>query len=182
MFFSEQKKKENIAEYMLYMWQLEDMLRACHFEVDVLCEQLVDPLKISDELKIEAREWYVTLARQMKMAKIEQKGHLYELIEIATELFLLHTTAVTSLNNKAYNNAYETAQPLLSELMKKQGGIHNEVEAALTFLYGIWLLRLKRKEISEETKDAIPAVSGWLAQLSKMYIDMKSGKLDFTKN
>lgn len=182
MFFSAQKKKENIAEYMLYMWQLEDMLRACHFEVDMLCEQLVEPLDISEAQKAEARAWYVGIVKQMKQAKIEQKGHLYELVEIASELFLLHTTAVTTLNNRAYNKAYEEAQPLLNELLRKQGGVHNEVEAALTFLYGIWMLRLKGKEITPETKAAVPAISAWLALLSKLYIEMKAGKLDFTKN
>ena len=36
MLIAKQKRQENIAEYVLYMWQLEDMLRACNFDVDVL--------------------------------------------------------------------------------------------------------------------------------------------------
>ena len=182
MFIAAQKKKENIAEYILYMWQLEDMLRACNFDIDLLSSQLVDPLDIDETQKSQAKVWYAGIAKQMKQAKIEQKGHLYELVEITSELFFLHTTVVTTLNNKDYEKAYSAAQPLLQELAKKQQGMQNEVETALTFLYGIWMLRVKGKEISEDTKQAVPAISKWLAFLSKLYADMKTGKLDFTKN
>lgn len=29
MITASQKRKENIAEYLLYMWQIEDLIRAC---------------------------------------------------------------------------------------------------------------------------------------------------------
>ena len=32
MFVAKQKRHENIAEYLLYMWQVEDILRALHFD------------------------------------------------------------------------------------------------------------------------------------------------------
>ena len=34
MFIAEQKKRDNIAEYLLYMWQLEDILRAYVLDFD----------------------------------------------------------------------------------------------------------------------------------------------------
>jgi len=182
MFIAAQKKKENIAEYILYMWQLEDMLRACNFDIELLSAQLIEPLDIDETQKAQVKVWYAGLAKQMKQAKIEQKGHMYELVEITSELFFLHTTVITTLKNKDYEEAYTKAQPLLQELSKKQKTMQNEVEIALTFLYGIWMLRVKGKEISEDTKQAVPAISKWLAFLSKLYADMKAGKLDFTKN
>ena len=33
MYISQQLKKKNIAEYLLYMWQVEDMLRASNFDM-----------------------------------------------------------------------------------------------------------------------------------------------------
>ena len=72
MFIAQQKKKENIAEYILYMWQLEDMLRACDFNAEVISSQLVAPLDLPEEKKEEATRWYAQLARQMKQAKVEQ--------------------------------------------------------------------------------------------------------------
>ena len=32
MIIALQKKKENIAEYLIYMWQVEDLLRACQLD------------------------------------------------------------------------------------------------------------------------------------------------------
>ena len=182
MFIAQQKKKENIAEYILYMWQLEDMLRACDFNAEVISSQLVAPLDLPEEKKEEATRWYAQLARQMKQAKVEQKGHTYEVAEVMNELFFLHTTAMTSLNNKEYEAHFKAAQPLLQELMQKQQGSANEVLAGLTFLDDIWMLRVKKQTTSAETKTAIPIISRWMANLSHLYADMKAGRLDFTKN
>ena len=34
MIIARQKRKENIAEYLLYMWQVEDLIRANKFDMD----------------------------------------------------------------------------------------------------------------------------------------------------
>ena len=34
MYIASQKRKENIAEYLLYMWQIEDMIRANGLDID----------------------------------------------------------------------------------------------------------------------------------------------------
>lgn len=34
MFTATQRKKENIAEYLLYMWQIEDLIRANDLDMD----------------------------------------------------------------------------------------------------------------------------------------------------
>lgn len=36
MTIAEIKYKENIAEYILYLWQMQDLLRAVQFDVDAL--------------------------------------------------------------------------------------------------------------------------------------------------
>ena len=36
MIIAQQKRKENIAEYLLYLWQVEDLLRACHLDIDTV--------------------------------------------------------------------------------------------------------------------------------------------------
>ena len=40
MIVARQKKKENIAEYLLYMWQIEDIIRACGGNIDVIKSRL----------------------------------------------------------------------------------------------------------------------------------------------
>lgn len=34
MYISKQLKQKNIAEYLLYMWQVEDMIRANNFDME----------------------------------------------------------------------------------------------------------------------------------------------------
>ena len=36
MIIASQKKKENIAEYLLYMWQIEDLIRVYKLDIDAI--------------------------------------------------------------------------------------------------------------------------------------------------
>ena len=54
-----------------------------------------------------------------------------------------------------------------------------ELETCFEALYGILLLKLQKKEISEETRKAQEAISTLLAMLSKYYIEDKKGELEF---
>ena len=38
MIVAEQKRKENVAEYILYMWQIEDTIRALDFDLTRITE------------------------------------------------------------------------------------------------------------------------------------------------
>ena len=36
MFIARQKRKENIAEYLLYMWQMEDLVRSFKCDIEAI--------------------------------------------------------------------------------------------------------------------------------------------------
>ena len=36
MIIAQEKRKQNIAEYLLYLWQVEDLLRACKLDIDTV--------------------------------------------------------------------------------------------------------------------------------------------------
>lgn len=42
MFTASQKRKENIAEYLLYMWQIEDLIRANDLDMDKIKANVID--------------------------------------------------------------------------------------------------------------------------------------------
>ena len=42
MYIASQKRQQNIAEYLLYMWQVEDIIRAYHFDIDLIKENIID--------------------------------------------------------------------------------------------------------------------------------------------
>lgn len=47
------KRKENIAEYLLYMWQVEDLIRANNFDMDSIRRTVVDRYDQPDDIKEE---------------------------------------------------------------------------------------------------------------------------------
>ena len=36
MIIAQQKRHENMAEYLLYLWQVEDIIRACKLDLNVI--------------------------------------------------------------------------------------------------------------------------------------------------
>ena len=71
MIIASQKKKENIAEYLLYMWQIEDLIRAYGLDIDRIQQQIIDPYDISPEQKKAMREWYESLIDMMHTEGVE---------------------------------------------------------------------------------------------------------------
>lgn len=51
MIIAQQKRKENIAEYLLYMWQVEDLIRAYNFDIDKIEANIISGYAISDDKK-----------------------------------------------------------------------------------------------------------------------------------
>ena len=69
-------KQENIAEYLLYMWQTEDLLRACNLDIDQVQRSLIDSAYATEEERATARDWYEGLIMMMKSEGVQQEGHL----------------------------------------------------------------------------------------------------------
>ena len=62
MDIAQAKRRENIAEYILYLWQLEDLLRALQFSPEAIFSTLIAPRKdIAEEQKHVYLLWYLSL-------------------------------------------------------------------------------------------------------------------------
>jgi hypothetical protein len=183
MLIARQKKQENIAEYILYMWQLEDLMRSLDLNpenIGVLVEQFEGE---DDALLAEIRAWYHKMMRDMKSEKIVETGHLLEVHQVLIELYYLHNTLLNIMNDEAYREIYAKAEPNLAEFRKRYGKpVNNEVELCFNALYGWLLLRIQKKQVSAETLAAMQTISELAGYLAARYKQMKSGKLDFTKN
>lgn len=183
MLIAQQKLNENIAEYVLYMFQLETFIRAVDFDVDTLVSQLYPDGFQNSELENKSRAWYKNLAKQMISERIEKSGHLMEVMEIIVELSYLHNTLMTVSNDEKYKEIIVKAQPFLREFREKSNFKEkNDIELAFHALYMKLLLKLQRKEISSSSEEAFEAMSKMLAYLSLVYKKMKSGDMNFLKN
>lgn len=180
MFISRQLKENNIAEYLIYMWQVEDMIRANGCDMEKIKKNIIDAYPLSEQQKAELTEWYADLIEMMRREGVMDKGHLQINKNIITWLTDLHLQLMRSSKFPYYNSAYYKALPYIVELRAKGANKEEpELETCFEALYGILLLKLQKKEISEETKKAQQAISTLLAMLSNYYIEDKKGELEF---
>lgn len=180
---AQQKLNENIAEYILYMWQMEDIVRAFNFDIEAIEYNFIRE-NITDENQIkELKNWYAGLISKMKSQKIEKTGHLIELNEILAELFFLHTTLLHPNGDEIYHKYYKDAANYISEFKERSNSkTLNDVELCLSGLYAKLLLRLKKEQISPETEEAFESFRKLMAYLTQQYHKMKRGELNFHYN
>lgn len=165
------KKRENIAEYLLYMWQIEDLIRANGLDIDKIQHNIIDQYKdLSDEQRHEMHDWYDSLIDMMRREGVVEKGHLQINKNVIIQLDDLHRRLLNDNKFASYSAQFYHTLPIIVELRAKSGDNKSgEIETCFNALYGILLLRLQGKEISEETKQAIAQISKFLAVLSMYY-------------
>jgi len=66
MYIASKKRKENIAEYLLYMWQIEDLIRANGLDLDKIKSNVIDKYQLSEPQIKEMTEWYESLIDMMR--------------------------------------------------------------------------------------------------------------------
>ncbi len=179
MLIAKLKKETNIIEYVLYMFQIEDIIRSLKFNLELIDQHIVQQFEQSDEVKLQIKHWYAGLIEQMKSQGIEKAGHLESLKETISGLNVLHTTLLTTIQDKKYQEMYEEVKTAMQELVKRSGsrGTNNEIEIALNGLYGLLVLRLKKENVGAETAEEMAKISTMLAHLNHQYFQMKMGKL-----
>ena len=179
MIIASQKKKENIAEYLLYMWQIEDLIRVYKLDIDAIQKYIIDPYDISDEKKKEMRDWSESLIEMMRSEGVEKKGHLQLNKNVIIDLTDLHLALLKSPREPFYGASFFKTLPYIVELRGKSGNEQvGEIETCFNALYGVLLLKLQKKELSENTQVAIKQITTFLALLSEKYKQEKAGDLE----
>lgn len=174
---AEEKRRLNIAEYLLFIWQMEDLLRGLDFDMKRLVDEILVSIEDDKELG-ENIQWFQKMSTSMKSSGLHVSGHLPETYEILNELQLLQHTLITVIGDANFIKYHAAAKPVIEDFRLKAEQIpRGDIETALTAVYGILTLKLANKEISSETKEAVVIITSYLAQLAKSYNAMKSGQL-----
>lgn len=180
MIIARQKKKENIAEYVIYMYQIEDLMRACNLDIEVVRKNILSKYNQPEAVMDEIAYWYDNIIALIKNEKIEQKGHLQEIQNVVADLNDLHLQLLRSPLHPDYKVAYQEAAPVIGQslaITKKEGA--SEVEICFEMMYMILLLKLQKKEISNDTAYGIGKISKMLAILSEKYKKYEADEIDF---
>ena len=151
MLIANRLRDHNRAEYLLYMWQVEDILRANGCDLDRLRENYLCQFQLTGDARQELEQWYADLCEMMRSEGKMQSGHLQINLNVVETLAELHEALIRSEKFPYY------------------------------LLYGVMMLRLQKKEISTPTLQAAEEVSKFLGQLSDYWKAQKAGQLDLDK-
>lgn len=178
MFISQELRKKNIAEYLLYMWQIEDIIRAYGCSLAKIRREYIERFDYTDEQKEEMTDWYGNLVRMMNSEGCREKGHLQINKIIIQQLTELSSELLSSSKFPFYNSEYYKVLPFIVELRKRGADSNeNEIETCFNALYGVMMLRLQKKDVSPDTEHAIKEITTFIGMLSDYYLKDKKGEL-----
>lgn len=166
---AEKKKSQNIAEYLIYMFQMEDLIRSYQGNMDEIRKYVVSHYPVNDAEKDEIMTWFGQLLKKMKAEKIIQIGHLKELQSIIDSLAKIHWQLLKT--DSIYYQTYTNAKPHIIQAVTDANGtdLGNEIQICLNGVYGLLLCRLLGKKVSDEQLQAATAFGEVLSLLSLTY-------------
>ena len=179
MFVAQELRKQSIAEYLLYMWQVEDIIRAYGCSLPVIKKQYIERFNFTEEQKNEELDWFGNLIRMMNEEGKRESGHLNINKVILKDVIDLHGMLLQSSKFPYYNSEYYKVLPFIVELRNKGDKDVNEIETCLDALYGVMMLRLQKKKITPETERAVKEITVFIGMLSDYYIKDRTEGLKF---
>ncbi len=172
MLISSELKQTNIAEYILYMWQTEAIIRAFNFDIEKIKSEIIDKYQVSDDVKENLISWYKSLSQMAELENVKKSGHLQILRNIVNDLNDLHLWLLNQPTEVQYRQTFDMALPHIKALeAKMQGTQENDIDVCLNGLYALMLLKMQKKEISSDTQTAIETFRKLIALLSAKYKD-----------
>ncbi len=171
MIISQAKRKENIAEYLLYMWQVEDIIRAMSMDIDKIKAGIIDHYDVDDRTRKEIIDWWEGLIMMMQHEGKQQAGHLQINKNVLIRLNDLHAELMQSPKYPEYGAEFYKTLPFIVELRAKTPEEQQvgELETCFNALYGTLMLKLQGKEMSKETQVAIDQISHFIGTLAAFY-------------
>ena len=172
MIIAQQKRKENIAEYLLYLWQVEDLLRACHLDIDTVDKAVISQYDVDDDTRRDIKEWYESLIKMMELENVRERGHIRVCHNVLIRLNDLHHQLLADQGRfPDYHADYYRTLPYIVQLRASlpEDQRPSELETCFNVLYGVMVLHLQGKDISQDTAAAIAQISHFIGLLSAYY-------------
>ncbi|MDA3816038.1 MAG: DUF4924 family protein [Prolixibacteraceae bacterium] len=178
MIVAEEKRKKNISEYILYMWQIEDMIRALKFDMDAINEKLIKQYDVEETKREQIFNWYENLVLMLEKEQKKQTGHLQFLVNLVNDINNFHLAILSEKADNEYTRLYADIKADLDLVREKSGKKDNDVEVAFNTLYLILMLKMNRKEVSEGTQQAVLKFGNFISRLSQLYKTHEAGDLE----
>lgn len=182
MFIAKKIREKSIAEYLLYMWQMEDLIRAFGCSLTRVRNEYIDRFDYTEEQKGEEEDWFGDLIRMMNQEGKRQGGHLAINEVLLQDLGELHAQLLQSSRYPFYSAEYYRVLPFIVELRRKGSDQVGEIETCLNALYGVMMLRMQHKAVSPETEHAIKEITTLLGMLSDYHLKDKTEGLKWDED
>lgn len=180
MYIAQDLRKKNIAEYLLYMWQTEDTIRAFGCSLSRLLNEYIEQFGYTEEQKEEVADWFGYLIRMMNEEGCREKGHLQINKVTMMQLEELHARLLGSSKYPFYTAEYYKVLPFIVELRNRGANKEeSEIETCFNSLYGVMMLRLQKKEITSNTAHAVKEITTLVGMLNDYYMKDKENPLEF---
>ena len=163
------KKKENIAEYIIFMYQTEDLILTYELNLDDILEYVIQHMSKDTEVIKEQLLWYADIIDQMKREDIfDNKKRLRSTQGYVDRLTGLHEKLLVSAG--PYQGIYAKAKKDIHHHIDLSANtIRNPVQICLNGIYGMLLLKLNGKKVSDEQQTTLTRFGAVLEYLSEAY-------------
>ena len=180
MYIAQKKRKENIAEYILYLWQLEDLLRALQFSPEAIYSQLVAKSALDDASRQQVFFWYMDIVNLLRQEGKESSGHLEHTLHLIADLNDLHERLLVLPAGEKYRKVFAALAPEMPALRVKLGKTDvSDIELCFRALYAVVLYRIKGDKSHEEgIRNVIDLISPVIAELAAVYRQVERGEID----
>lgn len=180
MYIAQKKRKENIAEYILYLWQLEDLLRALQFSPEAIYSQLVAKSALDDASRQQVFFWYMDIVNLLRQEGKESSGHLEHTLHLIADLNDLHERLLVLPAGEKYRKVFAVLAPEMPALRVKLGKTDvSDIELCFRALYAVVLYRIKGDKSHEEgIRNVIDLISPVIAELASVYRQVERGEID----
>lgn len=170
MFVAQKLRAQNITGYVIYMFQVEDVIRAYALDLDRISQEYLPRFQYSDEQLCQEREWYEALIRMMNEEGVRQSGHVQVVRNTMMLLSDRHQELLRDPKQPFYSATYYKALPFIVELRARGAGREkDEIENCLDAVYGAALLKMQGRELSVETQQALAPITRLLELLAEKY-------------
>lgn len=179
MLIALQKRKENIAEYILYIWQVEDLLRALQFSPEAIYATLVDKSEGADEQQKEnIFNWYMQIVELLRKEGKESSGHIDHTLHLIADLHNLHLQLMKLPVGEHYRITYAALAmelPRLRTIINKPD--ISDTELCFRALYATLLYRIKGGG-ERAIEDTLAVISPAIGELAAMYSKVERGEIN----
>ena len=179
MLIALQKRRENIAEYILYIWQIEDLLRALQFSPEAIYATLVAKTEGTDEQQREnIFNWYMQIVELLRKEGKEKQGHIDHTLHLIGDLHNLHLQLMKLPVGEHYRSTYAPLAVQLPHLRTiMENDEMNDTELCFRALYASLLYRIKGGGESA-IADTLAVISPVIGELAAMYGKAERGEID----